>query len=100
MTEEAHIRYLSTNETVCEKPKKLGYDFVVVDYTGTKACRTCLRLVVAHNAKVDQYELTLATVPSEKKIPPEGKESSFVNGMIFASVCWAIILSWLLWFFM
>ena len=94
-----HLLYLSTNGWVCEKPTLLGHDFLVVDYSGGKMCPHCLRLVVAYNAKVDRYDLTLS-LPSEKRQKEETRESDFVNGLIFATVFWiaVILASWAIWF--
>lgn len=84
-----HLVYLSTNGWVCEKPDLLGHDFLVVDYSGERMCRICTQLVVAYNAKIDNYELTLATVPAEKKsLAQEEPALGFLMGVLCTSAFW------------
>lgn len=51
-----HIRYITSNKTVCEKPFALDSDFIVVDNgpVNEESCDPCLQIVMAHNKK--QYE--------------------------------------------
>lgn len=81
----SHIVYLSNNQSVCMKPQLLGSDFVIVDYSGGGACKTCLALVTAHNEREDQYELSLTLPPANAviKYEPELSVSSFLMGLAF-----------------
>lgn len=46
-----HIRFISTNETVCEKSEMLGDDFVVQDFAPDDdvGCEVCFGLLAVHN---------------------------------------------------
>ena len=44
-----HIHYISDNKTVCEKPSRLGHDFVVVGTQFGPSCHICSDLLFAHN---------------------------------------------------
>lgn len=64
-----HIHFLSSNFWVCEKPKMLGLDSVVVDYSD-EICKTCMGLIMAWNERQNNYELALS-IPSPKREDPD-----------------------------
>lgn len=51
-----HIRYMTTRETVCDMPAKLGTDWLVLENSDEFPCDTCTALVDAHNLKEARKE--------------------------------------------
>lgn len=90
-----HIRYLSDNKTVCEKPARMGYDFVVVDTQDEGAnCRVCSDLLFAHNLAEYKREARSQIVFN----PPQHLEERELTtiqaallGCLISSVMWAVI---------
>lgn len=94
MSETSHVRFISTNKAVCEKPSTLGYDTVIVDYTAGETCPQCLGLIMAFNDRIDRYDLTLATVPPHRKHRAEDPLAPFrglLHGVVIASSFWITV---------
>ena len=64
-----HVRFISSNHAVCDKPRMLGLDTVVVDYSD-EICKTCMSLIMAYNERIDNYDLALS-IPKPGMFQPE-----------------------------
>lgn len=93
-----HIRYMSTNTTVCSSPNKVGYDLVVVDTypRDEESCAVCLDLLTAHNRKELEKErdgrhaaYPVYVFPDEDK--PLSGARGIVWGMAISLVFYLII---------
>ena len=85
-----HIHYLSDNLTICQKPHRLGYDFVVQGtQPGDESCKVCSALLFAHNLR--EYEREQRPhIYMETRV--EDTNDSFTKGLLVG-----IPLSLLLW---
>ena len=83
-----HIRFVSTNTTVCENPKRLGLDFVVADSSSidTDRCRVCSQLLMMHNAR--QYDNNPPFVDEYRDPRPE----VYTSAMTASDVFWSFLL--------
>ena len=87
-----HIRYMTSNKTVCEKPDNLGTDFVTTDYApaDVSSCGICLSLLTAHNKR--EYEKEgLVNVLQDHNSVQEDPHKSFQGlmvGLAVATVFW------------
>lgn len=97
-----HIRYMTSNKTICEKPDNLGSDFVIQDFAPTDAssCGICFSLLTAHNKR--EYEREgLVNILQDHNVAmedPLAPARGLVNGIIISSMFWICVLV-LLWFF-
>lgn len=93
-----HIRFLTTNNAVCESHRELGEDFVVVTYEPGESCKMCLALILRHNAMEGAYNLLVETplvndgivyLPAEKK---DRHVMAFLAGTLFADLIFVFIM--------
>lgn len=88
-----HIRYITSNKPVCEKPDALGSDFIVQDYTPRDEafCNPCYQLVVAHNKH--QYERDgLVNYPQGHSVSSDSFPSDWAQGFVVATVFWICVV--------
>lgn len=89
-----HIRFLNTNYPVCEKPRSLGHDFVVLDYQDPDTCAMCTSLLFEYNAKSDREELSSA-IPTRRAVEELNPIHTFYIGLLLGCVFFlAAILTW------
>lgn len=96
----AHILYLSDLTSVCDKPDRLGTDWVVgADSSMLPSCKLCTALLFAHNQGEFEKE---ANERIERKQIPEKNELArgIMWGLFFSSLFYAVIvlLVWLVFF--
>ena len=85
-----HIRFLSDDNPVCEKPKKLGHDVVKIDYSEGESCQRCLLLILQHNSKHRQYDL-LVELPEYTPQEPVFRDVHIMAGFGIATLIWLIV---------
>lgn len=91
-----HIRYMSDNATICEKPARLDMwiDVVVPDFSSDPepSCKECFELLRVHNLKEFAKEQSEAKI-----IMPQGhidnyedsnKWDVFIGGLALATGFW------------
>lgn len=90
-----HIRYITSNKTVCEKPDGIVSDFIVIDRgpRDEAACEPCYQLVVAHNKRQYEREMMINipqghSVSSEPVLPRD-----FYFGLVIASAFWISVIA-------
>lgn len=89
-----HVVFVSNNKSVCEKPKLLGHDEVLVRYVyGETTCEICMSLIMAHNDKYNRYDLAF-TLPENlpKKPAATYHWPEFQHGAVVASIVWVGLL--------
>lgn len=88
-----HIRYMTSNKPVCEKPDALGSDFIVIEQgpRDEPSCDPCLKLVQAHNKQ--KYEQDgLVNYPQSHSFLSGASSPEFLNGAGLASLFWIIVM--------
>lgn len=90
----SHIRYMSDNLTICQKPNRLGYDFVVLDTKEGESCRVCSDLLFTHNLREYEREMRSSVIIHSTK-SEEGNPSpptrGVILGMFLASWFWLVL---------
>lgn len=87
-----HIHYMSDNLTICQKPNRLGYDFVVLQTKSEEdSCRVCSDLLFAHNLREYEREhrpsVIIHSAESEEG-EPLSPSRGVILGMFLASWFW------------
>lgn len=105
--DRSHIRFLSDNKTVCAKPKRLGYDFVVLDTATMEKppCVVCSQLLFAHNSRTvdEKYQIWTDLLQGPHRLE-RAKEDPLARGifygMLFSVGFWAFVIAigWLVFF--
>lgn len=92
-----HIRYISDNKTICEKPTRLGHDFVVLDTSSDPdedSCHVCSDLLFAHN--LEEYKRESRTTVFHNPPPPLedplAPSRGFLIGLAVSSAFWLVVL--------
>lgn len=103
-----HIRFLSDNATICEKPTRLDMhdDFVVPDFNPDPepSCKECLELLRVHNLKEFAKEQNEAriTMPMDYGVRyyDDGTGmDKFIGGLALATGFWVtvFVIFWAVW---
>lgn len=85
-----HIHYMLDNKTVCEKPSRLGYDFVTINTTAEdyESCPVCSSLLMAHNNKGHAQE---SLIPGVIYLPSQHTSRDMLNGIVLSSIFWFVV---------
>lgn len=92
-----HIQFFNA-QNVCERPKLLGKEVIVVDYS-EELCKSCMKLIMDYNARMSNYELALSIPKPRVTMPPTDDPSTLVRGfligMAFATIfCISFFMMW------
>lgn len=88
-----HIRYMTSNKPVCEKPDMLGSEFIVLDTSpvADESCDPCLKLVMAHNKR--EYERDgFVNYPQGQSVSSGASLMEITSGFGLASLFWIIVM--------
>lgn len=88
-----HIRYFSTDVTVCNKPNRLGYDFVIEDHApeDSETCKICNQLLESYNKRAYELEGRLAIVQRHQPLEEDVKLTpigALYTGLLLGSGFW------------
>lgn len=103
-----HIRYMSDNKTICEKPTRLDTgDFVVQDTSVNPepSCRECSDLLLAHNKREferEYFERPRIIMPQREiaRYYDDGTGlDKFIGGLALATGFWVtfFVILWAVW---
>lgn len=88
-----HILFESAR-TVCEYPKVLGRETVIVDYS-EEICKDCMALIFNYNERIDNYELALAIPRKPVKRRPMSNSQAKTRGIMIGACAATTFWCWL-----